>query len=161
MTVLAAAGPAAAAAGPALTFTPSPHDYGTVTPGQTASQTFTLANTGGTASRALTITLTGPAFTITADTCTATSLGPGKSCTVTVQFAPAAAGPAAATLTAADNKNTVLATDALTGTGASPSHLYWANGGTLTITEAGLDGTGAQVIASGQGGPAEVAVGQQ
>ena len=142
-----------------LAFTPSRHDYGQVTAGQTAAQTFTLASTGGKASRALTVTLSeSAAFTITADTCSGTSLGPGKSCTVTVRFAPAGTGTAAATLTAANNKKAVLATDSLTGTGASASHLCWASGSAGTIVEASLDGTGAHVIASGQKSPEAVAV---
>jgi hypothetical protein len=157
-----AAGPAAASAGPAvLAFTPSPVDYGQVAVGNPASQMFTLANTGGRAVRGLTVTVSGSAaFTITASTCTAPRLGPGTSCTVTVQFAPAGTGLAAATLTAANSKKAVLATDAVTGTGgAAASHLYWADDAADTITEAGLDGTGAQVIASLQAGPEGVAVG--
>ena len=142
-----------------LAFTPSRHYYGQVTAGQTAAQTFTLASTGGKASRALTVTLSeSAAFTITADTCTATSLGPSTSCTVTVRLAP---GTAAATLTAANNKKAVLATDSLTGTGASASHLCWASGSAGTIVEASLDGTGAKAIASGQGRAVGVAVGPQ
>lgn len=57
--------------------------------GQAASQTFTLTNSGGSASGTLMVTLSGSAaFTTTADTCTGRSLGPGKSCTVTVTYAP-------------------------------------------------------------------------
>src|SRR5215470_3745094 len=89
----AAAGPAAAAGSPVLAFTPSPYNYGQVAAGHTASQTFTLTDTDGKASGTVTITLQGPAeFTITADTCTGKSLGPGRSCTATVQFAPAGTG---------------------------------------------------------------------
>src|SRR5881397_48266 len=90
--------PAAGQAGgaPALGFTPSTngaYDYGTVVVCQTASRTFTLTNSGGSATAALTVALTGSAaFTKTADACTATSLGPGKSCSVTVTYSPAAAG---------------------------------------------------------------------
>jgi hypothetical protein len=131
----AAAGPAVAKTGPpVLAFTPSPFDYGQVTVGQTASQTFTLANSGGKASRALRVTLAGPTeFTITADRCTGRSLGPRKSCTVTVQFAAASVGTVTATLTAVNNKHTILATDALTGTGAPVGHIFWANNDTGTI----------------------------
>jgi len=158
MMVAAAAGPAAAGTAPMLAFTPSPSAYGQVTVGQTASQTFTLANSGGMASRALTVTLPGPAgFTITADTCTGTSLGPGKSCTVTVRFAPAAAGTATAALTAASDK-TVLATDSLSGTGVLPGHLYWTDFIAGTVTEANLDGSNPQVIVSGQTSLSEMAV---
>jgi hypothetical protein len=98
---VATAGPAAAKTGPVLAFMPTPVDFGVVPAGQAASQTLTLANTGGSAARALTVALSGPAaFAITTDTCTGTSLSPGKSCTVTAQFAPAAIGAATATLTA-------------------------------------------------------------
>ena len=89
----AASGPAAAGGPPVLAFTPFRHDYGQVTVGQAAAQTFTLASTGGKASRALTVTLSeSAACTITADTCTATSMGPSTSCTVTVRFALASTG---------------------------------------------------------------------
>ena len=86
-------GAAAAAQGaPVLAFTPAPFDYGQVTTGQTASQRFTLANTGTKASGKVTVKLTGSAvFTITGDTCK--SLPPGKTCTVTVRFAPAGPAP--------------------------------------------------------------------
>lgn len=164
---VAAAGPAAAKTGPVLVFTPSPDDFGVVTAGQTASQTLTLANKGGSAALALTVVLSGPAaFAITAGTCGGTSLGPGKSCTVTVQFTPASAGTATATLTAASKKSDVSVTDALTGTGAPGAHLYWANFGaspdTGTIDDANLDGTSPHALVTGlNSGPAGVAVGPQ
>src|SRR5215470_17660713 len=97
----AAAGPAAAAGSPVLAFTPSPFGYGQVTVGQTASQKFTLANSGGKASRALSVRLAGSReFTITADRCTGISLGPRTRCTVTVKFTPARAGTVTAALRA-------------------------------------------------------------
>jgi hypothetical protein len=144
--------------GPMLAFTPSPLGYGPVTVGQTAPQTFTLANSGGSASGALTVTLPGSAeFTLTADTCTGTSLGGGKSCTVTVQFAPSSPGAAAATLTAASSKS-ATATDSLTGTGEAPGHLYWTDEGAGAVIRAYLDGSNAQEIESQQTAPAAVAV---
>lgn len=82
--------------GPALAWsTNGTFDYGAVYPGQTASQTFTLTNVGHKATGMLTVVLTGSAsFTKTVDTCTGNSLGPTKSCSVTVQFAPVASGQA-------------------------------------------------------------------
>src|SRR3954468_7880176 len=81
-------------------------DYAAVTPGQTASQAFTLGNSGGSASAALKIALSGSdAFSITSDACTGTSLGPKKSCAVTVEYAPTAAGQTdTATFTATGKK---------------------------------------------------------
>lgn len=82
----------------------------------------------------------------------------GSSCTVTVQFAPASAGTVTATLTAANNKHTVLASDALTGTGASPGHLYWTDPEADTIYEASLDGASPRPIVTGQNGPSGMAL---
>ena len=143
---------------PVLAFTPSSYSYGQVAAGGAASQTFTLANTGGQATGKLRVTLNGAAvFTITGDTCK--SLGPGKKCTVTVRFAPAGAGPVTATLTAAGKKRGATATVALTGTGAlgaAPGHLYWATDS--TINEANLDGSSPRVLVSGQKGAEALAV---
>ena len=134
-------------AAPALSFTPAPFDYGQVGAGQAVSRTFTLANSGGTATGALTDTLTGAAaFTVTGDTCTGISLAVGATCTVMVRFAPASTATGTATLTAASANPAVTATDVLTGTGvAHPRFLYWTDQiGTDsgTINEIPLTGTG-------------------
>ena len=129
---LPAAVASAGGAPAALGFQPSAHAYGQVSVGQTSERQFRLANTGGRASSALTVTVSGlRGFTITADTCTGTSLGPGKSCAVTVRFTPVAVGAATATVAAVPRNRTSTATAALTGTGrrlGSPApfgHLYW------------------------------------
>ena len=70
----------------------SPHRYSyrVLNPGETASQPFTLANSGGSATAMLKITLAGPAaLAKTADSCTGKTLAAGKSCRVTVQVRPA------------------------------------------------------------------------
>jgi len=97
------------------------YSYGTLAGGQTAARTFTLANTGGSASSALKITLAGsPAFATTADTCTGTSLGPRKACTVTITYtAPQVPGQAAtATLTATSANRKATAALGLAGAAA-------------------------------------------
>ena len=86
---------------PALSFSPSPFDFGPVTGGSSQSKTLTLRNAGGAASGTLKVSLSrSDAFTITTDSCTGRSLGPRQSCRVTVRFAPIGAGAATATLTA-------------------------------------------------------------
>ena len=93
------------------------YDFGTLASGA-KSQTFTLRNSGGSASAALTVTLTasGAGFTKTADRCTGTSLGPRKSCTVAVRYPRTAAGRAdAARLTATGKKTGATARITLTG----------------------------------------------
>jgi Abnormal spindle-like microcephaly-assoc'd, ASPM-SPD-2-Hydin len=147
-----AAGAASAKADPpVLAFSQSSHGYGSVTVGKKVSQVFTLTNSGGTASRALTLSLSGPgAFSISSDRCQGRSLGPGKSCTVAVKFAPAGAGPVTATLTATGVKRPAAATASLSGTGVVPGHLYWVSKnerGDL-IYDAGLDGSNPQTLVS-------------
>ena len=149
----------------ALAFTPSPFDYGQVATGQPASQTFTLANTGGQATGALTDTLTGAAaFTVTGDTCTGTSLGAGATCTVTVRFAPASIAAFSATLTSASANPAATATVALSGTGVAPRFLYWTDFGSNsdssngTVNQAGLGGTSPHAIATAQNQAAGIAV---
>jgi hypothetical protein len=115
-TVRAGGGP------PSIAWSPSTSgafDFGSVAVGHDATQEFTLSNSGGSASAALTVTLSGPeAFTITEDNCTGTSLGPRKSCTVTVRYAPTAAGDSApATLEATGKKEAADAPLTLTGRG--------------------------------------------
>jgi hypothetical protein len=132
------------AGAPALAWSPATngaYDYGTITVGQTASQTFRLTNSGGSATRILTVALSGSsAFTKTADGCTATSLGPRKSCSVTVQYGPTTAGQSdSATLAASGKKPAASASLTLTGAGAS-RHVYWTNFDTNTIGRADLDG---------------------
>lgn len=111
----------ASSAAPSLSFTPSSWTAGPIDSGTTTTQTFTLTNTGGKASGAITITLPGSAaFTTTADTCTGRSLGTGKSCSITVQYAPASnAENDTATLTATSAK--ASATAPLSGSSTNPN----------------------------------------
>ena len=165
--VLGSAAGAAAGTGPAvLAFHPAPFDYGTVPVGERAARTFTLVNTGGRASGALTVRLSGSAaFTITADTCKS-SLGPEKKCAVRVRFAPARAGAVTSTLQAVSKKHhtyKVLVRDALTGAGkglgAAPGDIYWASQvPSGTISAAPLTGGTPTTLVTGQIFPAGVAV---
>jgi sugar lactone lactonase YvrE len=164
--VLPGTGTAAAAAratGPALAFYPSPYDFGPVSPGQSASKTFTLSNSGGKATGKLRVRLSGAAaFSITGGTCHATRLRPGKTCTVTVQFAPSQAGRITATLTAASKggpQHAATASDVLTGgqaLGAAPGQIYWVSAD--EIWAANLDGTSSHAIVTGQIGAEGIAV---
>ncbi len=126
-TMTVGTGTAQAASPPALSWTPSTgsasFDYATIDAGQTGVQTFTLRNSGGSATSALTVTRTGSnAFPITSDTCSGTSLGPRKTCTVTVQYAPTAAGQTdTATLTATWNRPAARASLTLNGASTAPA----------------------------------------
>ena len=159
-TVLAGAGPAGAAAASTtalrpLAFTPSGHNFGPVTVGRTAQQKFTLKNNSSTTSSRLTVSHAGSArFSITAGTCAGIRLQPGKTCTVTVRFAPTATDAVTGTLKAAGTSR--AATASLAGTGGG--YLYWSNYATSTINRANLNGTGVTTLVSGLNSPSAVAV---
>jgi sugar lactone lactonase YvrE len=120
------------------------YDYGTVNIGQTVSQTFTLTNSGGSATSSLKVTISAAtAFTKAADGCTGTSLGPTKACAVIVQYTPGTPGASdTATLTASGMKPGSSTSLALAGVGAAEGHIYWGNLGPQSISRANLDGTG-------------------
>jgi hypothetical protein len=112
------------------------YDYGTLAAGATKSVTFTLTNTGGKATGPLRITLSEPAaFTISSNRCSGRSLGPNKSCTVPVEYAPKSSGQSAsATLTASGKAASAsLTLTGKSGLGATP---------TLTLSPGTFTGPG-------------------
>jgi hypothetical protein len=127
------AGTSAQAAGlPVLAWSPTTsggtYGFGTIdgVGGKTATQTFRLTNSGGSATGTLAaVALTntsGTAFSITSDRCRGRILGPKKSCQVTVEYAPTTSGESdSATLTA-------------TGGHASASITLTGQGGTADVT---------------------------
>jgi hypothetical protein len=127
--VFAAAGVASASGTVVLTWSPATsagtYAYPTINAGQKVSQAFTLTNSGTVATSALKIALanvSGTAFTKTADSCTGTSLGPKKKCTVTVRYAPTTPGESdKATLTATSANPKAAATVTLLGAAAKAS----------------------------------------
>jgi hypothetical protein len=97
---------------------PSSHDFGPVTVGMSLEFTFTLSNAGDADTGPLTCTAGGgnPGDFVVDDSSCPSILSPGQSCPVAVTFAPAAAGPRAATLGCAASPGGV-ATNNLMGTG--------------------------------------------
>jgi hypothetical protein len=122
---------------PALTVTLSPTTltFASTTVGvTTAAQVVTVKNTSTSAVTLSSETITGTnatSFLKSATTC-GTSLAASATCTVSVEFKPAAAGALTAALSVADNATGTPQTVALKGTGVA------ATGGTLTITPASL-----------------------
>jgi hypothetical protein len=129
MLVAATSAQAAGRPVPVLAWSPTAsggtYDFGAIdgVGGKTATQTFTLTNSGGSAAGTLApVALTntsGTAFSITSDGCSGRSLGPRKSCQVTVEYAPTTSGESdSATLTAIGEHASASIT--LTGQGGTP-----------------------------------------
>ena len=147
-----------AAAAPPVTLAPASLTFASTTVGvTTVAQVVTVTNSGAVALTLTSETLTGAnatSFLISANTCT-TSLAVGASCTVSVEFKPAAAGALAASLSIADNATGSPQTVALTGTGAATAPAVTLTPTSLTFasTTVGVT-TVAQVVTMTNSGTA-------
>jgi hypothetical protein len=103
-------------AGPGVSLTPVALSFPATGVGLTAlAQTLSLTNNGG-----LPLTVSGvavsPGFAIALNSCT-TTLAVNSACSLTIVFAPTAAGPVAGALTFTDNAASGVQTTTLSGTG--------------------------------------------
>ncbi|HNQ43428.1 MAG TPA: choice-of-anchor D domain-containing protein, partial [Candidatus Cloacimonadota bacterium] len=115
------AGPVEATiAGPAFSITPTAHNFGSVVIGQTASQTFTVTNTGYGNLIINSITIAGSTMmTLSGLPTLPVTLANGATFTFNAAFAPTAAGVQSATITLVSNLTPANYTVSLTGTGTS------------------------------------------
>jgi hypothetical protein len=103
--------------GSALSASPSSASFGSVAVGSaSAAQAVTVSNPNGSAVSVASVSVSGPFGQ--ANTC-GTSIAANGTCTVSVTFTPAAAGPAAGTLSVASSATGSPLTVALSGTGTS------------------------------------------
>jgi hypothetical protein len=111
-----------AVTGPVFSASPNPLAFGNQTQGTTSSPaTLTVTNTG---TSALTITTVTPGganmadFPVVSDTCAGATVAAGKTCTVSVEFAPSTTSSESATLTFTDNAAGSPQVVSLTGVGS-------------------------------------------
>ena len=103
-------------AGPGVSLSPVALSFPATGVGLAAiAQTLTLTNNGG-LPLILSNIAASPGFTLGASTCNAT-LAANAVCTITLVFAPTAAGPIAGALTLTDNASSATQTTSLSGTG--------------------------------------------
>lgn len=125
----------------ALTLQPSQGAMGVVDVGSNGNVTFTVTNTGTSASASLLVSNTGgPVFQIAGDQCSNRTLAANASCVFVVMFAPAAVGPASGSVTVASSDGSPPLTATLTGTGRDYVTLTvrLAGNGGGTVTAVGL-----------------------
>jgi hypothetical protein len=130
--------------GGVITIDNTPANFGNVLVGASSdAQTFTVLNSGGDATGALSVVIGGSAgtqFLVATDECSDVELAGAASCVITVTFDPTSAGIAAATLTVTGTPGgTVVA--ALNGTGLDDANLSIApnqrNFGSVTLGSVG------------------------
>jgi hypothetical protein len=120
-------------------------DFGEVAVGTTSTLKFTLTNTGDFNMTDIGASVTGTGMSIVSNGCGAVgslgTMGPGKICTVTVQFAPKVVGAAPGKLTISSSAANGVSELVLSATGAAITSKYallfnGANGST-TISDTG------------------------
>jgi len=123
--------------------TPAAHNFGNTARLTSATQQFTMTNTG-TANLhigAAGATMSGDtSFTISSQTCQNSTLAPGGTCQVTVRFLPTTTGIKTANVSIASNDPFSPATSSLTGTGVPATYVLTllVNGtGNATATAGG------------------------
>jgi hypothetical protein len=133
---------------PSINFTPTLQNFGVVAVGGSSSATLKLTNTGSSATAIQSLTVSGSsAFTITTTNCT--SLGPNKSCTVTITYRPTMRDGDIATLTALSNKPGITATATLVG--GFTSFAQTACSGMNCMLQTGSDATGGSTSVTATG----------
>jgi hypothetical protein len=126
-------------------------EYGSVEVGASATRSFTLTNTGGTA---VSITKSKPPiggeFTASTTLGEGTTIAPGESVTESVVFAPTAAGYASGTWAINGDDTTGLHEVAFSGTGAVPAPGgAWTHNGTASIAAGTVTSTQAVATSAG------------
>lgn len=150
-------------AGPGVSLTPVSLSFPATGVGLTAlAQTLTLTNNGG-LPLSISSVVASAGFNLAANTC-GTSLAVNAACTLTVVFAPTAAGPAVGALTFTDNGPSGTQATSLSGTGidfaltaTGPTSATIAGSGastTYALQLASLNGLSGNVALSCSGAPA-------
>lgn len=148
-----------------LGWTPSSKNYGNVTVGQSATQSFTLTNSGTGTASGLSVSVTGATFATYSSTCGST-LAPSANCTVGVRYTPDAADADSGTLTASAT-GLANVTASLSGAGINAGAYVTdsfdrANGGlganwTTDSTSVGTPSISSNVMVSGTDGQVALA----
>ncbi len=153
------------AGSPALSVTPSPHNFGFAAPATgTAAVVFRVTNTGSAPTGAVTAALGGPdttQFTLDSNGCMA-PLAPAAWCDVGVRFTPSSIGAKSATLQASETGG-ASGSAALSGTGAFPAALSIAptSGSYGSVVEGSTSAAQTFTVTNGGGmssGPVSMAV---
>lgn len=123
-----------------ISVNPTSLSFGSVTDGSSASQGFTVTNTGNSTVAISGLNLTGTGYSILSGAA-AVTLSPNQSTSVSVQFAPTTAGAANGAVNILSNATGSASSVSLSGTGVATNvqHTVGLNWGASTSTVAGYN----------------------
>jgi hypothetical protein len=147
------------AAQPGLSITPSSFAFGSMTDGQTKSQTFTLTNTGNASLTISQLSVSGAGYSLSGFA-TPSTIAAGASATFSATFAPTTAGSLPATITITSNAPTSPSTIAVTGTGVSGTVVLSANPTSLAFGNVNAGTTSSKNVVLTNGGTGNVTISQ-
>jgi len=129
----------------ALGISPASFAYGSVSDGQTKSQSFTLTNTGTASVTISQIAVSGAGYSVNG-LATPTTLTAGTSATFNAVFAPTTAGSLTGAVTITSNAPGSPATIALSGTGVAASTTLTANPTSLSFGNVSAGSSSSQSV---------------
>jgi hypothetical protein len=135
---------------PAVSLNPTSMTFGspsnTVAAGTTVNQTLTITDSGSAALHIGTLSRSGPqasSFSLSSDGCAGQTVGPGNSCSVTVNFSPGAPGSYSATVNIPDDASGSPQQLPLSGTAGSPGSRGSLSTGSVDFGAVGVGATAA------------------
>jgi branched-chain amino acid transport system substrate-binding protein len=108
---------------PVAALTPSALDFGLLANGSSSELSLTLSNTGFAPFGVRSVSVSGSAFKLASTTCASASVEPSAQCTITIRFAPSAAGKATGSVSVLDTTGAPLQTATLSGIAVKPTVL--------------------------------------
>jgi len=144
---------------PGLTIAPASFAYGSVTDGQTKSQTFTLTNTGATSLTISQLSVSGAGYSLSG-LATPSTIAAGASATFSALFAPTTAGSLPGTITITSNAPGSPSTVALSGTGVAGTVTLSANPTSLAFGNVNAGTTSSKSVTLTNSGTANVTISQ-
>ena len=144
---------------PGLSVTPASFAFGSVSDGQTKSQTFTLTNTGSASLTISQLGVSGTGYSVSG-LATPATIAAGANTTFSATFAPTTAGSLPGSITIASNAPTSPTTVGLSGTGVAGTVVLSANPTSLAFGNVNAGVTSSKSVTLTNSGTGNVTISQ-
>lgn len=144
---------------PGLSVSPSTFNFGSIVDGQTASQNFSITNTGSASLTVAQISSSGASYSVSGLSTPAT-IAAGQSATFTVTFAPTTAGSLPGSVTITSNAPSSPTTVSLSGTGVAATVTVSATPSSLAFGSISAGGTSSKTVSISNAGNSNITISQ-